>query len=456
MADDVPGDPLPTRQLARFVDTSRWEELPDAVRALSLRAFVNWVGCAYGGAGHPAVAHAIAGLTAMSGTGDSTVVGHSIRLSPGDAAIINGMSVGVNAFDDAHVQTVIHPAAPTIAALLAYAEHHPVSGRDFLHAIALSHEIQCRLSFALSVAPASTHLGHYLTGLVAGAGVAAGLGKVMGLTEQQLIWAIGMGVMQAGGLRASHASMASPFIPGDAGRAGLVAAHLAAAGFTCQDEPLMAPFGLLPVIGNPPNPAALTDDLGSHWESLNVALKPYPNGVVVHAATDACLDLATMGGFDLDDILSVRLEVSPLTTRLGAHPHPRDEYEAWVSVPHWAAAALVNRSAGLAEASPACINDPQIAAMRSRVTVEADPALQPDEARATLVLADGRSLVAEAIPHRGSARRPLSDDEIRAKFASQAAMHMDQGQIEALAAICWDLEAVADVGRAAPGHWGIR
>jgi 2-methylcitrate dehydratase PrpD len=446
--------PLPTRQLARFVLASRWEELPTSVRDLSLRAFVNWVGCAYGGVDHPAVTRTIAGLMALSGAGDCTVIGSAVRMPPGDAALVNGMSVGVNAFDDAHVHTVIHPAAPTIAALLAYAERHPVSGRDFLHAIALSHEIQCRLSFALAMPPASTHLGHYLTGIVAGAGVAAGLGKLMQLSEQQLIWAIGLAVIQAGGLRVSHASMASPFIPGAAGRTGLVAAHMAAANVTCQDEPLTAPFGLLPVIGNPAHPAALTDDLGVHWESLNVALKPYPNGVVVHAATDACLDLARRGGFDLASIERIDIQVSPLTVRLGAHPHPRDEYEAWVSVPHWAAAALVNQAAGLYEASLDCISDPRIASLRDRVFVEAAPDLQPDEARATITLANGRRLSAEAIPHRGSARRPLTDDEIRAKFAAQASLHLDPDQVEALAAICWNLEGADDVGLSAPSVWG--
>lgn len=451
--NDLPAN-MYTRRLARFVHRSRWSEVPAAVQHEGLRAFVNWVGCAHGGAFHPAASGAFPVLQALSGTSVCTVIGRGVKLDALNAVLLNGLSVGANAYDDAHIQTVIHPAAPTVAALLAYAEQHPVSGTDFLHALILSHELQSRLSCALAVAPARCHLGHYMTGLIGPIGVAAGVGKLMGLNEQQLVWAMGAAAMQGSGFRSSHGTMCATFIPGDAGRNGLLAAHLAANNFTCQEEPLTSVNGLLSAVGNPANPEALVDRLGEHWECMNVAIKPFPNGCVVHAATDACVGIVREHPFAAEDIERVELQVHPLAVSLADRKMPKDTYEAQISLQHWAAAVLQHRSAGLAEATEASVHDPAIKALRERVIVNIADDLQADEARAAVVMRDGRRFAAEVRPHVGSAGRPLSDEQLTAKFLAQTEDMLGSERAKELAAICWKLGQVSDVGRAAPGCWG--
>lgn len=449
-----PASTLPTRALARFVGTSCWTDIPAHVRHEATRAFLNWVGCAHGGALHASVDQAIAGLAALANDGNCRVIGRKKRLDPMGAALINGLSVGLHAYDDAHVQTVIHPAAPTVAALLAHAELHPVNGVDFLHALVLSHEIQSRLSCALAVAPARSHVGHYMTGLIGAIGVAAALGKLMGHSEQQLVWAMGLAAMQGAGFRSSHATMAAPLIPANAGRSGLLAAHLAAQGFTCQDEPLTSPNGLLSVVGAPANPAVLTAELGQHWECMNVAIKPFPNGCLIHAATDVCLELVRAATFASDDIDSVDIHVHPLSLSLTGRRDPRDAFEAQVSLYHWAAAALVRGRAGLNEASDACVADPDVVRLQSRIHGHVAEDLRADEARATLILRDGRQFHAEVRPHVGSAQRPLDDGRLEAKFLEQVAAVIDPVQARELAGICWQIQNVPDVGGAAPRSWG--
>jgi 2-methylcitrate dehydratase PrpD len=446
--------PQHTRVMARFVHQSRWADMPTAVQHEAVRAFVNWVGCAHGGAFQPAVESALQALAALSGTGVCMVIGRNVKLDPLNAALLNGLSVGANAFDDAHVQTVVHPAAPTVAALLAYAEQHPVSGEDFLHALILSHELQARLSCALAIAPASCHVGHYMTGLTGGIGVAAGVGKLMGLTEQQLVWAMGIAAMQGGGFRSSHASMSSTFIPGDAGRGGLLAAHMAQSGFTCHEEPLMSPNGLLQVVGNPPNPEVLTQRLGAHWECMNVAIKPFPNGCLIHAATDVCLELVRNHRFAPADIAKLEIQANRLSLGLTGNKAPKNFFEAQVSLYHWAAAALLHGRAGLQEASEACVLDPAVIDLRERIVATVADDLQPDEARAALTLHDGRRLEAEVRPHVGSAQRPLSDAQLEAKFLSQVEAPLGAARAAQLSAICWNLPRTSNVGSAAPGVWG--
>ncbi|HSV77752.1 MAG TPA: MmgE/PrpD family protein [Ramlibacter sp.] len=444
----------PTRDLARFAARLRWSDLPAKVQHNAVQAFINWVGCALGGAAHPAVDRAMAAFTGLSAGGACTVLGRSQQLDPLGAALVNGLSVSVNAYDDAHLETVVHPTAPSVGALLAHAEQHPVSGQDFLLALVLSNEIQCRLSRALAVPPAACDLGWYLTGVTGAVGVAAGLGKVMGLSEQRLAWAMGIGAMQAGGLRASHGTMCSPMIPGDAGRNGLLAARLAAQDFTCNDEALAATHGLLPVFGEPAHAPVLTEGLGEHWECLNVGFKPFPNGCLVHAVTDACLQLVRGHAFGPADVERVEMRVFRLALGLTGRREPKDGFEAQASIFHWAAAVLAHRQAGLAEATDACVQDPAIITLRSRIAATVDEALQPDEAQVMVVLRDGRRLEAFASPCIGSARRPMTDDELQAKFLLQAAPPLGRQAAARLADLCWSLAKVADVGRAAPGVWG--
>ena len=242
-----------TLRLAQFVRQSKWSDLPSEVQQEAVRVFVNWVGCAYGGAQHDAVRSALAAVRELPTSEQCTVLGHAQRLDPLNAALINGLSASAHAFDDTHLSSIGHPSAPTVAALLAYAHMHSVSGQDFLHALVLTNEVQCRLSCALAVAPASCHVGIYMTGLTGAAGVAAGIGKLMKLTEQQLVWAMGIGAVQGGGFRATHASMCSGFIPANAGKNGLFAALLASKDFTCNDASLETHNGLLQVFANPPN-----------------------------------------------------------------------------------------------------------------------------------------------------------------------------------------------------------
>jgi len=443
-----------TGQLARFVHHAQWQDLPAAVQHEAVRAFVNWAGCAVGGASSAAVTHALAGLDGLGAAGTCTVVGTQRRLDPLSAAMVNGLSVGAHAFDDAHLATVAHPGAPGIAALLAHAERHHVRGTDFLLALVLSSEIQCRLSCALAVAPAQCELGWYMTGVTGAVGVAAGVGKLMGLSEQQLAWAMGLAAMQAGGLRASHGSMSSALIPGDAGRNGLLAAHLAAGDFTCHDDALGATHGLLQLFGQPANPAALSERLGRHWECMNVSLKPFPSGCLTHAVVDACLQLVQAHDFVAADIERVDLRVHRLAEGLTGRRTPQHSFDAQASIYHWAAAVLRHRRAGLAEASDACVHDPEVVALRGRVVATVDEALAPDSAQAAVTLRDGRRLEAAVGPCIGSAARPMTDQELDAKLRRQVGDVLGRDHAEQLSRYCWQLAEAADVAAAAPGFWG--
>src|SRR5207245_2566714 len=149
------------------------------------------------------------------------------------AALMNGISSHVFDYDDTHLRTIIHPAGPVASALLALSEYQPISGRDFVNALVLGVETECRIGNA--VYPAHYDIGWHITGTVGPFGAAAAVGKILGLNEQQMVWALGLAAVQPVGLKEMFGSMTKSFHPGRAAQNGLTAAFLASKNYTSSD-----------------------------------------------------------------------------------------------------------------------------------------------------------------------------------------------------------------------------
>ncbi|TRZ57635.1 MAG: MmgE/PrpD family protein, partial [Rhodocyclaceae bacterium] len=161
----------PTPALAQFVLQSQPEHMPAKLIHEAKRAVLNWVGCAVGASRHATVTHAIAALAPFFGSPQATVLGRHERPDILHAALLNGITSHTFDFDDTHLKTVIHPAGPVASALLALAEHRPISGREFLHAFALGVEVECRIGNA--VYPSHYDVGWHITGTAGVFGAAA-------------------------------------------------------------------------------------------------------------------------------------------------------------------------------------------------------------------------------------------------------------------------------------------
>lgn len=431
--------------LARFVCAADAASLPSVARMHGRRAFLNWIGCAFGGSRHAAVDVLLNSLADMGAPETNTVIGRMRKTDMQYAALINGLTSSIYAFDDTHVRTVTHPTGPVAGALLAYAEQNHVSGRHFLAALVLGVDIECRLSNALSDPPGECSVGWYLTGVTGAAGAAAAVGRLMGLGEADMTHAIGLGAMQGAGFRQAHGTMCLGFVPGHAARAGLLAAFMARRGFTCTAEVLEGRNGFFDVFARRPNAEALTRGLGEHFEIEDNLCKPYPAGIFIHAAIDACLDVRAASAAIPDSIRSVALRVHPLGVGLTGRSAPRNAYEALVSIYHWVAVALLTGRAGLDEVTDEMVRDPAVLAIRQKIDVRPDETLARDEAHITVVLRDGNALSAH-VPHAlGSALRPLDDDEVRAKFLALAEPFIPSASAERIALLCAELESVEDM-----------
>jgi 2-methylcitrate dehydratase PrpD len=165
-------------------------------------------------------------------------------------------------FDDTHLKTVIHPAGPVVSALLALAEHRPMSGRAFLTSMVVGIETECRIGNA--VYPAHYDRGWHITGTAGVFGAAAACGRALGLSEQQMLWALGLAATQPVGLREMFGTMTKSFHPGRAAQNGLTAALLASRGFTSTEVALEGKSGWAHVLSTSHDYTQAPDDRCLH------------------------------------------------------------------------------------------------------------------------------------------------------------------------------------------------
>jgi 2-methylcitrate dehydratase PrpD len=435
-----------TRTLARYLVESKYAGIPAAVKHEAARALLNWAGCAIGSSRHATVECALAALGEFSGPPQAGVLGRSERLDILHAALINGISSHVLDYDDTHARAV-HPSAPVLPALLALAEWRHVSGADLVHAFVLGVETECRIG--LSVFPEHYDVGWHITGTAGVFGAAAGAGKLLGLNEQQMTWALGIAATQSAGLREMFGSMCKSFHPGHAAHNGLTAALLAARHFTSSERAIEAPRGFAHVLSTRFDPAAITEGLGARFELSSNMYKPYACGLVVHAAIDGCIQLRNEQDIQPEAIERIDLEVCPIVLELTAKTNPQTGLEGKFSVYHAAAVAVIFGAAGEPQFSDGCVRDPRVIALRGRVTATPGDQLRKTEARVSIRLKDGRAFSKHVEHALGTLQRPMSDADLEAKFRGLTDGILGTKQSDELIRLCWSIDELPDAGEVA-------
>lgn len=435
-----------TRILARYLVESRYTDIPAAVRHEAARALLNCMGCAIGSSRHETVECALAALGEFSGPPQAAVLGRGERLDILNAAFINGISTHVLDYDDTHARAV-HPSAPVLPALLAFAEWRKTSGEDLIHAFVLGVETECRI--ALSVFPEHYDRGWHITGTAGVFGAAAAIGKLLALTEQQMAWALGIAATQSAGLREMFGSMCKSLHPGCAAKNGLTAALLAAKNFTSSECAIEAPRGFAHVLSEKFDPAVITEGLGEHFELSSNMYKPYACGLVVHAAIDGCIQLRNEHALTADDIERVDIDVCPIVLELTAKPKPQTGLEGKFSVYHAAAAAIVFGTAGEPQFSDASVRDPRVVALRGRVNIKPDASLRKIQARIAIRLNNGTTLSTFVEHALGTLRRPMSDVDLETKFRTLTDGILSDAQSGELIRLCWSAATLPDAGEIA-------
>jgi 2-methylcitrate dehydratase PrpD len=430
-----------TRRLARYIVSAKPEDLPASARSEGKRTLLNWIGCALGGSRHETVEAAVAALKPFFGPAHATLLGRKERLDVMHAAMLNGISSHILDFDDTH-PTIIHPAGPVVSAILALSEYRPTRGRDFLNALVLGVETECRIGN--SVYPAHYDTGWHITGTAGVFGAAAAAGKLLGLSEQQMLWALGVAATQPVGLQEMFGTMTKSFHPGRAAHNGLTAALLASRNFTSSEKSLEAKYGWANVLSTARDYSRITGKLGQTYEINVNTYKPFACGVVMHPTIDGCIQLRNENKLTPVQISRVELRVHPLVMQLTSRQTPQTGLEGKFSIYHAASIALVEGAGGVQQFSDRAVRDTTTIGLRERVSTVVDSTLKEDQVRIVVTTSDGRRLE-KFIEHAvGSLERPMSDAQLESKLTGLADGVLPGDRIRQVMNLCWTIESVPE------------
>jgi 2-methylcitrate dehydratase PrpD len=225
---------------ADFVADTTWADVA-AQNHEAKRSILNFFATALGSAYDPAVTAALRTLLPFSGAATSGIIGRPERLDAMGAAFVNAISANLLDFDDTHLDTIIHPAAPVAAPVLALAQARGFSGQAVLTAFILGVEIECRVGNAVS--PGHYARGWHITSTCGVFGAAVACAKLLGLSVEQISNAIGIAASQSAGIVENLPSAAKNVSVGNAARNGLFAALLAAEGYSASRRAIEGPLG---------------------------------------------------------------------------------------------------------------------------------------------------------------------------------------------------------------------
>lgn len=431
-----------TEMLAKFVVSHPSRGWDDNVEREAHRTFANWVGCAIGPSGHETVQAALAAVNELSPAPQASLLGRTEKVDMANAAMINGISSHTFDFDDTHLKTIIHPAGPVASAVLALGEHIGATGRAMLDALVLGIEVSCRVGNA--VYPNHYDRGWHITGSTGMLGSAAACSRLLGLDAERTQMALGIAASQPIGLREQFGTMTKPFHPGGAAKAGLMAALMAKHGYTASKRALEAPRGLMQVFSDKTDWSEITERLGETWEIALNTYKPFACGIVIHPSIDGCVQLRNQYDLKPEQIARVTLKVHSLVLELTGKKTPADGLQAKFSVYHSCAAGLIFGRAGEHEYADEIVNRPDVVALRSRVEAIVDDSIDEASADLTIETTDGRTLHVFVEHAIGSVERPMSDEQLKAKFVDQSAPVIGQQKAEQAFALAMRLADCAD------------
>ena len=402
-------DSSPTHALVQWVVDSQWADIDETTKTAVASSWMNWLACALGGANSQESDRLIRAL-APFGQGDAQLIGRAEKFDPANAALIHAFNSNILDFDDTHWPTGIHPAGTVASALVAWASQTVVSGEDFLHAFLLGMEVECRIGLAVS--PGHYERGWHITATCGVFGAAIAVGRLMGLSPEQMAWAVGHAATQSGGLVASLGSMAKSLNIAHAARNGLMAAQLARNNITANDRVLEARFGFNEVMGTRALDEVLCAGLGQNWIASQNTFKPYPCGFLLHPTLEACLSKTDVQIFSLDEIDRITVTVHPLSQLRADRIHPVDGLEAKLSLQHAVAIALLRGEAGVRAFTDDAANDLVVRACREKIRVIADEHLNTDEAKVVIHLQSGDVITRAS----SGAQPPISPQALEHKF----------------------------------------
>ena len=333
----------------------------------------------------------------------------------GRRAFVMGGLTHILEVDDVHRASVVHTGAVTVPAVFALAAGSDIPGETILRAVLYGFESTSRVGMA--VGPAHYRVWHN-TATCGPYGSAMAAATILGLDDEQAMYALGNAGTQSGGVWEflKTGAMSKHLHAGRAAEAGVVAAELAALGFTGPPAILEGPTGFFMAACPDPDPGAILRDPLAPWQVHATSIKPWPSCRHTHPAIDASLALA--GQIDLSSVSVIDVATYAAALDVCDRPVVNTDYEAKFSLQHSVAVALQRGKMDFAAFGDEARADAAPLAAKVRLSA-ADPYATSYPvswgAGITVELTDGTRVESVTTECKGDPEAALSADEMIAK-----------------------------------------
>ncbi len=441
-----------TQQLARYAVGLRYQQIPSEVIARAKACLLDTLAVTLYGSTKPWSQSVINYVRGLSLRGPATILGVNAKTQPSLATLANGTMAHAFELDNVRQPGAgVHPGATAFLPGLAVAEQQISNGKGFLTAFVAGCEVMSRIGVAAG--NSLEKRGFHAPGLTGTFGAAVAAGRLLRLSEREMIHALGIAGSYSGGLmefsRCQEGAMIKRLHLGKAAEGGVTAAFLAQRGFAGPESVLEGEFGFCRAFSSSPDLSRLTHRLGQEFETLNICIKRYACHINAHAPIEGLESLREQHGFAADDIQEIIIGgIEKLVTHHAIY-QPQDLMMAQYSIPFCVALSLYHDPKDPQSFADRRVRDKTILAMTRKVRLQVDSEIEEKgwdrAARITVRLNNGLLHSAMVVHFKGTPLNPLNSSELEGKVRRVTQAVLSQKKLERLIAAVDKLEKMDDI-----------
>ncbi len=442
-----------TQEIAELALDTSFERLPKEAIEITKNCFLDTLGVGLAGLDEPASRIAVDYVKEAGGKNEATVIGGALRTNPALAAFANGVISHALDYDDNTWAYIGHPSAVIMPAVLAAGEKVNAPGKDLITAYVTGFETACRIG-AL-VTPNLSEIGWHTTPTVGIFGAVTAAGKLLKLTGEEMLNALGIAASESSGLKVNFGTMTKPFHAGKAAHDGVMAAIMAKNGFTSAGSALEHHYGFLRVFGNRKTAPSVKEKWGSPFAIVDpgVVFKKFPSCTGTHPSVDAVISLAKEHDIKPGDVDDLSAGSTPEVPREVFYPAPRTGLEAKFSMEFCVATALLERDLRLSHFTREYIEKPEVRSLMKKCRYYVAEELTKPKgvfSPAGVVeirLKNGKTYRKRVDLARGNPGNELSREELVVKFRDCSTARLSKDKSERLLDTVMSLEKVEGAGK---------
>ncbi|MBH67829.1 MAG: hypothetical protein CMM58_05700 [Rhodospirillaceae bacterium] len=381
----------PTQDLGQMAVRINSEQLSSDTLRWAKHCILDWIGVTVGGAGEELTKKVLDVAVAEGAIGSARIIGFDAKLTASQAALINGTASHALDYDDVNQRMNGHPSVPVVPVLMALADEMEVQGLQFLTSFVAGYEVETLLAEMSGYSHYDK--GWHGTATYGTFGAAAAASKLLGLTDDETVTALGIASTQAAGLKSMFGTMCKPLHAGKAASNGLFSARLAQRGFTSRMDAIECPqgfaatqaegFNALPVRSNPQQQFAVEENLFKYHASC----------YLTHAGIDALKELKNEHVVTPEDIVSVEQYVPKTHFSVCNIGEPKTGLEVKFSMRHIAAMVLSGIDTGsLCNYTDTIAARDDLVQLRDKVIIKDKPFNSRMQSEVVVKVRDGRIL----------------------------------------------------------------